>query len=220
MISRLQNGSGAKSRFAEGYARLLRWLRKPADDVDGVLVEPFSIANGRFFREETFLVSTILLQSLGEGLPHPTLGGVWGKISPEAKKSYLFVDFTEENIDQVIELAKAGGVSYILNYGGTWATSSGRYEVNLKNFPNGLAGVKAVMGKIYAAGLKGGAHILSGCIDKDNAYVTPVPDPRLARDDGESASERDPGLSPRTAMGTVLGGRQQFSTRRSRAERG
>ena len=118
-----------------------------------------------------------------QGLPHPTLGGEWGKTSREIQKSYLFVDFTEANIDRVIELAKAGGFSYILNYGGTWSKSDGKYEVNTRNFPNGLPGLKAVMDKIHAAGLKGGAHMLAGCVDKNNAYVTPVPDPRLAKDD-------------------------------------
>ena len=83
----------------------------------------------------------------------------------------------------MIELARAGGFSYIMNYGGVWSTSSGKYRVNTKNFPSGLPGVKAAMDKIHAAGLKGGAHILSGCIDKDNEYVTPTPDPRLAKDD-------------------------------------
>ncbi len=118
-----------------------------------------------------------------QGLPHPTLGGEWGKTSREIQKSYLFVDFTESNIDRVIGLAKAGGFSYILNYGGTWATSNGKYEVNTRNFPNGLPGLKAVMDKIHAAGLKGGAHVLAGGVDYKNAYVTPVPDPRLTRDD-------------------------------------
>jgi hypothetical protein len=117
------------------------------------------------------------------GLPHPTLGGEWGKTSREIQKSYLFVDFTEENIDRVIELAKAGGFSYILNYSGTWSNSDGKYQVNTRNFPQGLPGVKAVMDKIHAAGLKGGAHALVGCIDKNNAYVTPNPDPRLVKDD-------------------------------------
>ena len=28
---------------------------------------------------------------LAEGLPHPMLGGVWGKVSEEVRKSYLFV---------------------------------------------------------------------------------------------------------------------------------
>jgi len=35
-----------------------------------------------------------------EGLPHPVLGGQWAKDSEEARRSYLFVDLTEANVDQ------------------------------------------------------------------------------------------------------------------------
>ncbi len=87
-----------------------------------------------------------ILSLIGEmevdlGLPHPILGGEWGKTSREIQKSYLFVDFTEDNIDRVIALAKAGGFSYILNYSGTWSNSDGKYQVNTRNFPQGLPGV-------------------------------------------------------------------------------
>ncbi|MCL5097499.1 MAG: hypothetical protein M1608_08220 [Candidatus Omnitrophica bacterium] len=129
-----------------------------------------------------------LLELIGDmeveqGLPHPTFNGVWGKISDEVKKSYLFVDYTEQNVDHVIDIAKTGGFSYILNYGDIWAASNGKFEVNKKFFPHGLDGVKAVMDRIHAAGLKCGAHIMSGCISRNDAYVTPVPDPRLVKDD-------------------------------------
>ncbi len=118
-----------------------------------------------------------------QGLPHPTLGGEWGKVSQDVRKSYLFVDYTEENVEHVIRRAQQGGFGYILNYGGTWATSDGKYQVNGDNFPGGYTGLKSTMDKIHQAGLKGGAHILSGCISRNDAYLTPVPDPRLAKDD-------------------------------------
>ncbi len=117
------------------------------------------------------------------GMAHPTLGGQWGKISEEVKKSYLFVDFTEENIERAIALAQAGGFGQILNYRSVWAISSGKYEVNRKNFPHGLEGLKGVMHRIHEAGLKGGVHMMSGGISKNDGYVTPLPDPRLAKDD-------------------------------------
>lgn len=135
-----------------------------------------------------------ILQIIGEmeieqGMSHPILGGEWGKISKEVKKSYFFVDFTEQNIDRVIELAKEGGFGYLVNYDGTWSSACGKYAVNMKNFPHGLEGVKATMDKAHAAGLKCGAHMLSGCISMNDGYVTPVPDPRMAKDDMRTLQE-------------------------------
>ena len=42
----------------------------------------------------------------------------------------------------------------------------------------------AAVAKIKAAGLKAGCHTMSGNIVKTDAYVTPVPDPRLAKTAG------------------------------------
>lgn len=39
---------------------------------------------------------------VAEGLPHPMLGGVWGKISPAATASYLIIGFDERTIDEAI----------------------------------------------------------------------------------------------------------------------
>lgn len=119
---------------------------------------------------------------LEQGLPHATLGGVWGKISPDAKKSYLFVDYTEANVDKAIEYAHKGGFGYLNMYLDTWATTCGKYKINLENYPRGFESVEATVAKIHAAGLKAGAHTMSGSIYKSDEYVTPIPDPRLAKD--------------------------------------
>ena len=57
---------------------------------------------------------------LDNGLPHPTLGGVWARNSREMMKSYLFVDLTEGTTDAMIDYAKAGGFGYIVVYDGVW----------------------------------------------------------------------------------------------------
>ena len=49
-------------------------------------------------------------------------------------------------------------------------------------FPNGLDGLKTVVDKFHAAGLKVGIHTLTGCISPHDPWVRPVPDPRLATD--------------------------------------
>ncbi|MEM3792203.1 MAG: hypothetical protein QXH47_02655 [Candidatus Bathyarchaeia archaeon] len=124
---------------------------------------------------------TIRRIQLREGLPSPTLAGVWDKASPEVKKSYLFIDVTEQNVDEVIEYAKKGGFSYVMMYDSSWSTSCGSYPINLRNYPNGLESLKKVVKKMHDAGLKVGLHFLTTCISKNDPYVTPVPDKRLLK---------------------------------------
>lgn len=112
---------------------------------------------------------------LAHKLPHPTLGGVWARKSPEQMRSYLFVDLSESTAPAMIDYAKAGGFGYIVVYDGTWNASHGTYLVNRKNFPGGEAGLKAVSDRIHAAGLKFGMHNLDMVIDKSDPLVHPVP---------------------------------------------
>ena len=50
------------------------------------------------------------------------------------------------------------------------------------SYPHGMAGLKQVTDKLHAAGFKVGMHTLTGCIQVDDPWVTPVPDKRLAKD--------------------------------------
>lgn len=113
-------------------------------------------------------------------LPHLTLGGTWFRNASELREPYLFTDLTEANVAEVIEFAKRGGFGYVLVFSGIWSVSCGHYEPNLKNYPNGLEGLKAVADQLHAAGLKLGIHLLSACISRHDPYVRPVPDARLA----------------------------------------
>ena len=117
-----------------------------------------------------------------QGLPHPTLDNVWSKVSKDAEKSYLFVDYTEKNVDKAIEYAKKGGFKYLCMYLDTWAKTCGKYKINVENYPQGFESVTKTVDKIHDAGLKAGAHTMSGSIYKFDEYVTPVPDKRLAKD--------------------------------------
>ena len=125
-------------------------------------------------------LGTIERLELKHGLPHLTLGGEWFRNSPLLRRPYLFTDLTEHNVDRVIEFAKRGGFAYVLTFRGSWSTGNGHYEINTKEYPHGLAGMKAVADKLHAAGLKYGIHLLSACISRNDPYVRPVPDPRLA----------------------------------------
>jgi hypothetical protein len=144
------------------------------------------------------LLDLIEQVEIENGLPHPILGGVWARKSPEVRKSYLFVDLSEATADAMINYAKAGGFSYITAYDGVWNNCHGTYPVtvNRENFPNGDAGLKEVSRKIHAAGLKLGMHILGQDIDKDSPLVHPVPNPGLyAYPDRERTMAADLGIT-------------------------
>ena len=109
------------------------------------------------------------------GLPHPTIDGVWARRSPEQMKSLLYTDISEQTADAVIAYAKAGGFATIHINRPVWCASNGTYLINRKNFPNGEAGLKAVSRKIHAAGLKFGMHNWDMVIHKHDPLVRPVP---------------------------------------------
>lgn len=133
---------------------------------------------------ELLVLPTIEAVEIEQGLPHFMLGGVWGKLSPEQEKSYLFLDMHENNIEEVITYALAGGFGHVMSYNHTWAVSLGHNEINKENFPGGYDGLKQMVRKLNDRGLKAGLHMLEGYITTNDSYVQPIPDPRL-RKDGE-----------------------------------
>ncbi|TNF43515.1 MAG: hypothetical protein EP310_04450, partial [Bacteroidetes bacterium] len=114
-----------------------------------------------------------------EGLPHPTIDGVWGKTAQSASAAYLIYDFGEETIDQAIEYTKKAGLRYLYHSGPfkNW----GHFELNETAFPNGWDGLKMCVEKAEEAGIMVGVHTLSNFITTNDPYVTPIPDQRLAK---------------------------------------
>ncbi|MCX6558917.1 MAG: hypothetical protein NTZ26_00250, partial [Candidatus Aminicenantes bacterium] len=116
---------------------------------------------------------------LAEGLPHPLIDGVWAKVSPERGRSYLIVDYSEATIDELLGYTKRGG--FMSLYHMEPFESWGHFEISRKSFPGGAAGLRACAEKAKALGLRLGAHTLTTFIQTNDPYVTPIPDPRLAR---------------------------------------
>jgi hypothetical protein len=114
-----------------------------------------------------------------EGLPHPMLNGVWAKKSPAATASYLIVDFGEATIDRAIEMTKKAGLNYL--YQSSPFETWGHFKLKPSLFPQGWDGFRACVAKAREAGIGVGFHTLSNFITPDDPFVTPVPDPRLAR---------------------------------------
>lgn len=115
-----------------------------------------------------------------EGLPWSPLGGPMAVDAEENRGSYLFAAVSESNVDEWIELGRRGGFAEI--HLCPWWHRLGRYEPDPNLFPHGLAGLKQVTDKLHAAGFKVGMHTLTGCIQVDDPWVTPVPDKRLTKD--------------------------------------
>jgi hypothetical protein len=124
------------------------------------------------------------LETLGqieeaEGLPHPLIDGVWAKVSPKATASYLIVDFSEATVDRAIEMTRRAGLEYLYHSSpfATW----GKFQLKPDLFPGGWDGFRRCVQQARAAGVKVGFHTLSNFITPNDPYVTPKPDPRLAR---------------------------------------
>jgi len=115
-----------------------------------------------------------------EGVLHSPLGGPFAFDAEENRGSYIFAFITEKNVDEWIAMARKAGMAEIHLMG--FEKSLGHYEPRADLFPNGLDGLKAVVAKIHAAGMRAGMHTLTGGIAPNDPFITPVPDRRLAKD--------------------------------------
>ena len=115
-----------------------------------------------------------------EGLPYSPLGGPFALDAEENRGSYLFATVSESNVDEWIELGRRGGFAEI--HLCPWWHRLGHYEPHPGQFPHGLAGLKQVTDKLHAAGFKVGMHTLTGGIQVDDPWVSPIPDKRLMKD--------------------------------------
>jgi len=115
---------------------------------------------------------------VAEGLPHPTINGIWVKQSPETGRAYLISDFNESNIDSMLYFTRKAGLNSLYHEGPF--KSWGHFILDPKSFPNGNSGMKSCVDKASKLGLRIGVHTLSTFINTNDPYVTPVPDTRLA----------------------------------------
>jgi hypothetical protein len=116
---------------------------------------------------------------VAEGLPHPMLDGVWAKVSPRATCASLIAPFGESDIDELVRRTRQAGLTYLYHPGPfrTW----GHFQLDPGAFPEGDVSMRRCVERAEAAGVRLGVHTLTAFITTNDAYVTPVPDPRLAR---------------------------------------
>ena len=125
-------------------------------------------------------LQTIGTIEIAEGLPHPMIDGEWVKTSKKASSAYLITSFTEANVEDAIALTKKAGLEYLYQYGKTFE-SWGHFELYKGEFPNGRASLRNCVELAEAQGVKIGTHCLSNFVQTNDPYVTPIPDPRLAK---------------------------------------
>lgn len=125
------------------------------------------------------LLSVIEKIELQEGLPHPTLNGVWTKRSPLASSSYFIMGFGEANINEALDLTKKAGLKYLYHPGPfeTW----GHFSLHKKEFPQNWKSLKACVDIAAKQHIDLGVHTLSSFITTNDPFVTPIPDKRLAK---------------------------------------
>lgn len=125
------------------------------------------------------LLSVIEKIELQEGLPHPTLNGIWIKKSPLASSSYLIMGFGEDNINEALNFTQKAGLKYLYHPGpfDTW----GHFALNKKEFPNNWSSMKHCVEIAAKQNIDLGVHTLSAFITTNDPFVTPVPDKRLAK---------------------------------------
>lgn len=149
----------------------------PIDPIPGETVVGSKIA--LFGCPEPDALDVIGAIEIAEGLPHPMLNGVWFKKSPEQGRSYLIADFDEQTLDTLLTCTQRAGLMtlYHMQPFASW----GHYQVNTSFFPAGAASLRACVAKAKARGIRLGGHTLTTFIQTNDPYVTPVPDPRLAK---------------------------------------
>lgn len=116
-------------------------------------------------------------------LPHSPIGGPWALGKPINQGSYLFNfgGMSLDNVDEWIEVAKTLGFNQIDFHGGH-SFRFGDCRPDPKTYPDGMASFKKVIDRLHAAGIQAGLHTYAFFIHKACPWVTPVPDPRLAKD--------------------------------------
>ena len=146
-------------------------------------------------------------------IPASPVGGPWALDGPFNRSSYVFNfgGLSEQTVDQWIALARSVGFDQIQFHGGS-SFRFGDCALDPNTYPNGFASLRAVVDKLHAAGIRAGMQPYAFFIDKRCPWVTPVPNPGLAKDamfaladDLSADAATVQVVEPTTSMSTVTG---------------
>lgn len=124
------------------------------------------------------VLTTIGEMEIAEGLPHPMIDGEWIKTHPLRSKAYFITSFGEENFDELLSYVKKAGMTSM--YHSHPFMNWGKFELIPELFPNGNKGMKALVDKAEAQGIRIGAHTLTTFITPNDPFISPVPNADLA----------------------------------------
>jgi len=117
-----------------------------------------------------------------EGLPYPTIDGVWAKKSPRANESAFWVNYDDTTIDAWIQAARVTGIRVLSRYNcfGNW----GHFDPDSAAFKSGWEGLKTCSDKARAHGIRTTAYTLSTftrAFRLPEPFIAPRLDPRFNR---------------------------------------
>ncbi len=115
-----------------------------------------------------------------EGLPYPTIDGVWAKKSPRANESAFWIDYSDTNIDDWIKVGDIAGIRLFSRYNcfANW----GHFDPDLRAFTNGWASLRTCSEKAKAHGIRTTTYTLSTftrAFSQPEKFIAPVLDPRF-----------------------------------------
>lgn len=108
-----------------------------------------------------------------------TADGVASKDTDMARGSYWFLNFAENEVDQVIDCCRKTGFHQVMIDSGAWCTSSGHYLFNTSRYPDGIESLKRTVDRLHGEGILVGMHCFASKVSKIDPYVTPIPDRRF-----------------------------------------
>jgi hypothetical protein len=105
--------------------------------------------------------------------------GVESRRCLEYRHSYYEIEkATPANIDRHLAYARRAGFRELVIYYLSFARTVGHFDWQ-PDYPNGMEDLRLVVKKVLDAGLIPGIHLHYNKCHKEDAYVTPRPDPRL-----------------------------------------
>ena len=159
-----------------GRENKLRHSKPIPVTVVGSSIALYSSRSG--YDKELDAIENIVLK---EGLPHPTINGVWNKRTREQARFCLWSHYTEKDFDEYLDLAKSVGAGVFCNHRG-YFKNWGHFDIDMEKYPSGIKGLKEMSDKAAKYDIGTTFYTLTTFtkpISGPEPYLAPVPDERF-----------------------------------------